>query len=232
MNQPASQEELIQKDLGAVRLVRHAFPMPQFLSALDSDSDLTEVPLLDRFLPLWDVRECHHLAVAAPADRAFNVLRNLDVNRSPIVHALFWLRELPFRLRRRGAAEPPHRSLLEDALSAGWMVLDELPGQQLAVGSVTKPWEAVVTFRGLPGPELRAFREPGFVKIGWGIAVRPAGPGSSVLGTETRVLATDDRSRRRFQRYWFFFGPFIGLIRRIALRMARKELGAKAPPDQ
>ena len=112
------------------------------------------------------------------------------------------------------------------------MVLDELPGQQLAVGSVTKPWEPVVTFRGLPGPELRAFREPGFVKIGWGIAVRPAGPGSSVLGTETRVLATDDLSRRRFQRYWFFFGSFIGLIRWIALRMARKELGAEAPPDQ
>jgi hypothetical protein len=232
MHPPALQEELIQRDLGALRLVRHAFPMPQSIFALDSDPELTEVPMLDRFLPLWDVRECHHLEVAAPADRAFNVLRNLDVNRSPIVHALFWLRELPFRLRRRGAVAPPHRSLLEDALSAGWIVLDELPGQQLAVGSVTKPWEPVVTFRGLPGPELRAFREPGYVKIGWGIAVRAAGPGSSVLGTETRVLATDDRSRRRFQRYWFFFGPFIGLIRRIALRMARKELAAEAPAAQ
>jgi hypothetical protein len=46
------------------------------------------------------------------------------------------------------------------------------------------------------------------------------------------VLATDDRSRRRFQRYWFFFGPFIGLIRRIALRMARKELAAEVPAAQ
>jgi len=232
MNYPAPQEELIQRDLAAVRCRRHAFAMSHSLAALDSDSDLTEVPLLDRFLPFWDVRECHHLAVAAPANRAFDVLRNLDVHRSQIVHALFRLRELPFRFRHRGAAQPPHRSLLEDALSAGWVVLDELPGQQLAVGSVTKPWEPLVTFRGLPGPELRAFREPGFVKIGWGIAVRPAGPDSSVLGTETRVLATDDRSRRRFQRYWFFFGPFIGLIRRIALRMARNELGAEPPLDQ
>jgi hypothetical protein len=183
------------------------------------------VPLLDKFVPLWDVRECHELAVAAPAARAFQVLRDLDVNRARVVKALFWLRSLPSRFAVGGRpAAPPRRSLLEDALSVGWTVLEEVPGQQLAVGAITQPWEPVVRFRGLPGPELRAFREPGFVKIVWGISVRPVDGGGSVLGTETRVVATDERSRRKFGRYWYVFGPFIRLIRRISLRQAKKEL--------
>ncbi|HEY6052227.1 MAG TPA: hypothetical protein VIZ58_13315, partial [Thermoanaerobaculia bacterium] len=180
---------------------------------------------LDRFIPLWDVRECHELVVAAPVGRAFQVLRNLDVNRAPIVKVLFWLRELPSRRKNRDRLPPlGRRSLLEDALSVGWTILEEIPGQQLAVGAITRPWEPVVCFRGVPGPELRAFRDPGFVKIVWGISVRPADGGGCILGTETRVIATDERSRRKFGRYWYVFGPFIRLIRRISLQQAKKEL--------
>ncbi|HEY6148046.1 MAG TPA: hypothetical protein VIZ69_10125, partial [Thermoanaerobaculia bacterium] len=146
---------------------------------------------------------------------------------APIVKALFWLRELPSRFKNRDRLPPPGpRSLLEDALSVGWRVLEEIPGQQLAVGAITRPWEPVVRFRGISGPELRAFRDPGFVKIVWGISVRPAGGAGCILGTETRVIATDERSRRRFGRYWYVFGPFIRLIRRISLRQAKKELEA------
>jgi hypothetical protein len=34
------------------------------------------------------------------------------------------------------------------------------------------------------------------------------------LTTETRVLLTDQRSRRAFGRYWLLIQPFSGLIRR------------------
>ena len=183
------------------------------------------VPLLDKCLPMWDVRERHELFVGASAERAWKVLRALDLNRSPIVKALFWLRTLPGRFKGGGAPPAPsRRSLLEDALSVGWVVLEEVPGRQLTVGAITQPWTPVVSFRGFPGGEFRAFHEPGFVKIVWGIAVSPAGPAASVLSTETRVLATDEVSRRKFRRYWYVFGSFIRLIRWISLRMAREEL--------
>jgi len=203
-------------------------PMNAHHSSLPWNPDPAEVPLLDKFLPLWDVREWHELRVSAPADRAFSALRNLDVNRAPVVKALFWLRSIPSRFSRTAAlpASKP-RSLLEDALSVGWVVLDEIPGQQIAVGAVTRPWEGVVRFQGLPGPELRAFRAPGFVKIVWGFSVRALEGGACVLGTETRVLATDELSRRRFGRYWWFFGFFIRLIRVISLRLAKEDLEAR-----
>jgi hypothetical protein len=34
------------------------------------------------------------------------------------------------------------------------------------------------------------------------------------LTTETRVLLTDDGSRRAFRRYWLVIRPFSGVIRR------------------
>ena len=220
---------MIQADLEMRGGDLHAPPMNTHHSSDPlSDPDTAEVPLLDKFLPLWDVRECHELSVAAPAGRAFEVLRNLDINRAPVVKALFWLRSLPSRFSGRAVA-PPHkaRSLLEDALSVGWVVLGEIPAQQLAVGAVTRPWEPIVRFHGLPGPELRAYREPGFVKIVWGISARPLDEGACVLGTETRVLATDEVSRRRFSRYWWFFGSFIRLIRVMSLRLAKRDLEAR-----
>jgi hypothetical protein len=41
--------------------------------------------------------------------------------------------------------------------------------------------------------------------------------GGGELTTETRVLATDERSRRAFARYWLLIRPFSGLIRRLWL---------------
>ena len=43
----------------------------------------------------------------------------------------------------------------------------------------------------------------------------PAQDGA-LLTTETRMLATDEASRRRFARYWRLIRPASGLIRRLA----------------
>lgn len=214
---------MIQTNLEILLRPVHA---PSMVSAfVESPRTKIGVELLDRYLPVWDVGERHELPVAAPAARAYEVLRALDLNRSRVVKALFWLRTVPGRVRGGAhAAGPPRQSLLDEALSAGWVILEEDPGRQLAVGAVTRPWEPVVRFQGLSGPKFRAFDESGNVKIAWGIAVYPVGPDASILATETRVLATDPVSRAKFGGYWFVFGSFIRLIRWIALRMARKEL--------
>ena len=44
----------------------------------------------------------------------------------------------------------------------------------------------------------------------------------TTLSTETRVLATDEASRRAFRRYWLVIRPFSGLIRRVWLRAIRQ----------
>ena len=74
------------------------------------------------------------------------------------------------------------------------------------------------------GSELAAFAEPDYAKIVWSMAAIPEDHGRCRVVLETRVAATDDPARRKFKKYWFVFGPFIGLIRRIILRMLKREL--------
>lgn len=186
--------------------------------------------LIDAYLPVFEVRERHEARVRAEPARAYAALRDLDLNRSPVVRALFALRTLPERLQSRGPRlVRAETTFLQTTLSAGWKILEEIPNEELVAGAVTRPWEPVVHFRGMSGDAFRAFSEPGFAKIAWSIAARSAGEGLSLVTTETRVATTDPRSRRRFRRYWLFFGPFIGLIRILALRLLRRELERERP---
>jgi hypothetical protein len=51
------------------------------------------------------------------------------------------------------------------------------------------------------------------------------------LSTETRVVATDARTRRAFAVYWFLIRPGSGVIRRELLRVvARRSESRIGPP--
>jgi hypothetical protein len=189
-------------------------------------------PLLDRFMPHYEIREFHETRVAAPAEVAFAVARELDMQGSGVVRAIFKGRELFM------GADPSNRRrpqpFLSEVMALGWRILHEEPGRKLVVGAVTQPWNADVTFRGLEPEEFAAFREPGFTKILWTLEAEPTGDETSIFRTETRAVTTDSESRRRFRRYWAMVSPGVVLIRHEMLRQVRgeaaKRFSAAAPP--
>lgn len=186
-------------------------------------------PLLDRFLSVFEVAERHRIAVAAPAPVTFAAALRLDLERSPVVRAIFAGRELLMRTTPAPAPDVGSDSFLSRVLSLGWGVLAEEPGREIVLGAVTKPWEANVKFRSLPPGEFAAFAEPGYAKIVWNLAVDPLGPGRSVCRTETRVATTDPASRRRFRRYWSLVSPGVRLIRWETLRLIRRDAEQRRP---
>jgi hypothetical protein len=102
------------------------------------------------------------------------------------------------------------------------------------MGAVTKPWEPNVVFRALPPGEFAAFNDPDYVKIVWTLRADPIDATHSLFTTETRAIATDEPSRRKFRRYWSFFSPGIILIRWMTLRplKAAAERLASIQPDE
>jgi hypothetical protein len=110
----------------------------------------------------------------------------------------------------------------------GWGVLAEVPGREVVVGAVTQAWAANVVFRPLPPDEFAAFHESGYAKIVWTIRADPLCATESVARTETRVVTTDPAARATFRRFWVFSLPGIVLIRRIALRLVKKEAERRA----
>ena len=141
-------------------------------------------PLLDRFMPAYEVREYHHTEVAAPAEVAFAVARELDMQGSGLVRAIFKGREL---LMGTDSARRDAQPFLSEVMALGWRVLHEESGRKLVMGAVTRPWEANVRFRGLDPEQFASFQEPGYAKIIWTLEAEPASAESSVFRTETRV---------------------------------------------
>jgi hypothetical protein len=178
-------------------------------------------PLLDRFMPVYDIVERHHIGVAAPADVTFAAACEIDMQRSPIIRAIFRAREVILGSEPDTAARP--HGLLAWSKSLGWGVLAETPDREIVMGAVTQPWKANVLFRPLSPDAFTTFNEPGFVKIAWTLRADATGSTESVFRTETRAVATDVMARTRFRRYWSLLSPGIIVIRRMMLQPLKAE---------
>lgn len=182
--------------------------------------------LLDRFMPEYEVAERHSIRVEAPADVTLAAAGDLDLLGSPVVRAIIRARELLLGADRDDRPRPP--GLLAEVQALGWGVLAEVPGREVVVGAVTRPWEANVVFRAVPPGEFASFAEPGYAKIAWTLRADPAGERASVFRTETRVATTDALARATFRRYWALLSPGIILIRLAMLRPLKREAERRA----
>ena len=184
--------------------------------------------LLDRLMPEPEVDEYHRLKVRAPAAVTFAAAQQMDIQASPVVKGIFWLRAIPSLLHGRPFRPQGSRGIVAETLDRGWGVLAEVPGREIVVGACTQPWHEHVTFRPLPPEQFAAFSEPGYVKIIWTLAAEPAGPGESWFITSTRVATTDPGSRKKFRRYWAPMSAGIILIRYAGLPLVRRQAQRQA----
>ncbi len=181
-------------------------------------------PLLDTFMRDHDVGERHEVAVDAPADITLAAAKELEIESSRIVCAIFRARELLLRSKRDDSQRP--KGIVELTKAIGWCVLAEVPGREIVMGAVTRPWDANPVFRAVPPDEFAAFAEPGYVKIAWTLRASPRPDGGSTFHTETRAVATDPAARRKFRVYWSLLSPGIIFIRTALLS------GLKAAADR
>lgn len=185
--------------------------------------------LLDALMPRYDFNEVHSVVVRAARAAVFNAIRAVTPAEMPLVGALFALRALPHRLFGLGPGIRPaaQRPLLDQALQAGFLLLAEAPQQEIVVGTVGAFW----SLRGGPSVTLASaeefvtFARPGYAKAAMNFSMEPV-DGSIRLRTETRILATDPVSRRRFARYWRMIHAGSALIRRAWLAAIRRRAEA------
>jgi hypothetical protein len=185
-----------------------------------------EDPLLDRFLPVYEIVERHQIRVAAPAAMTLDVARDMELQASPVVRTIIRAREIILGATRDDRRRP--HGLLAETQSLGWGVLADVPGREVVVGAVTRPWEPNVMFRALPPDQFAAFNEAGYVKIAWTIRADPISASESVFRTETRAVATDSSARTRFRRYWSLLSPGIIVIRWALLGPVKNEAERRA----
>ena len=172
-------------------------------------------PVLDRFMATYEVVERHNVRVRAPAEITLAAAYEQNLLGSPVIRAIFKARELVLGSTPDERARP--QALLPQMLALGWGILAEVPGREIVMGAVTKPWDPNPRFRALDAEHFAAFDEPDYVKIVWSLRADALGPHESIFRTETRAVATDDFARLTFRRYWALVSPGVALIRRASL---------------
>jgi hypothetical protein len=183
-------------------------------------------PVLDEFMPAYEIVERHQVRVRAPAAVTFEAAKDQDLRGSGLASAIFKARELVLGARSSDRADD--RALLPAMLSLGWGILREEPGREIVLGAVTRPWQANVVFRPVPAAEFAGFDEPDYVKIVWTLRADPVGENESIFRTETRAIATDAAARAKFRRYWAWVSPGVALIRRMMLAPLKAEAERRA----
>lgn len=187
-----------------------------------------EPTLINAFLPTYDVSERHATSVRASPERIYAALRTTDLATSPVVRVLFALRAMPqLCSAKSGASRAAVRRLrmsirLRDFEAHGFTVLAEDPPRELLIGLVGTFWTAGGGLRTVDAATFRGPQPPGTARAAWNFQVRSSADGSCELTTETRVLAADAESRRRFRWYWRVIRPSSGVIRRSMLKAIRR----------
>jgi hypothetical protein len=167
---------------------------------------------LDEALPGWDRRERHSIPCDAPPAAVMRPAEEVTWQEVPIFRGLIAMMPLG---RPRFSEDEPVLALFT---GAGFEVLVR-EDDELLVGGIERFCRSRPVVR-LLSPDLTGFRkfdEPGCIKIGVDFRYR-----GGLLSTETRVCATDPRSRWLFSFYWLVIRGGSGLIRHVWLRAVRR----------
>lgn len=186
--------------------------------------------LLDEVLPEWHWCETYGRRFPAAADASLEAILGVRAADMPVTRRLMAMRDLPsWIIKRRPRFDGPRTDgpLVAAMLEFGFCRLGEVPGREYAFGLVDQAWRLDGGERiTLDGPaNFVDFARPGFVKVAANFAATALDAGAFV-STQTRILATDERTRREFGRYWLVVRPFSGMTRRDWLRAGERRLGA------
>lgn len=171
--------------------------------------------MLDEFIPAYDVHEVHSTSIAARPEAVIDAIREVTAREVPLMVVLMTLRAGPRARRLSGG-----RTILTQFERAGFVALREGP-DGMVYGGVGRFWTPSGGLRGVDPSGFGAFDEPGYAKAAFSFELERRGD-RTLLTTETRVLATDERSRRRFRRYWRLVHPGSAAIRIAWLRAIRR----------
>jgi hypothetical protein len=166
---------------------------------------------LDDLLPTPDHVTRQARWIDAPPEAVWDALHQVRLSCLPVTLVLGAVRFLPVMVARRGRDGFHDRPFL-DALPVP--LLSSEPPHAVVYGGALQAWRLT---GGQEPPRLdaegvRTWSEPGWVKAAMDFRLTRKDNGTE-LSSETRVVSTDDATRRRFARYWVVVQPGSTAIR-------------------
>jgi hypothetical protein len=160
---------------------------------------------LDDVVPVVDHVTRQSRWINASPEDVWTALHEVKLTGLPLTVVLGAVRFLPVLLTGKGFGHLHDRPFL-DALPVPLLASEE--PESVVFGGVLQAWRLT---GGAESPSLDAEQfhdwwRPGWVKAAMDFRLTPRGNGTE-LSSETRVVSTDDDTRRRFRLYWLLVQP-------------------------
>ena len=167
---------------------------------------------LDDVVPEADHATRQSRVIDAPPSVVWEELHRLRLSSLPVTLLFSAVRALPVLLAGRGRRRRGIDRTFLDVVPIPELASD--PPSHVVFGGVLQAWRLT---GGRTPPELdaagvREWSEPGWVKVGMEFRLTRT-LGGTRLSCETRVAATDAKTRRRFGLYWLAVQPGSSAIR-------------------
>ncbi len=171
--------------------------------------------VLDDAMPEYQFSEQHSARIHARPEQVMQAIRQLTVGDMKSLVTLLKIRGAALRLHDTGDFVRHVRSLqdtrLLDTFSQSGYVFGGSEHEIVICGGANMRAKRPLEVRTVQ--EFADYREQRAVKMAFDFNVEDAGGGWSTVTAETRVVATDDSTRRGMGRYWRLIVPGSGLLR-------------------
>jgi hypothetical protein len=166
---------------------------------------------LDEIMPDYQFSETHSASIRARPEQVMQAVRESTFGDMKSLATLLKIRAAALRAPRESDVFSQDKRIL-DLFSASGYVTGGSDHEILTCGGANV--RARRNLRPSTLQEFADYRDQGAVKMAFDFYVEDAGGSWSTLTAETRVLATDDQTRRGMGRYWRLIVPGSGLLRR------------------
>jgi hypothetical protein len=179
--------------------------------------------LIDEFLPSGDFSAAYTIGIDASTSAVYQCLLQSDFSDAWLVRFLMSLRSGKWLPRNRIPGD-----LLERLKGTGFVVLVEVPDEELVIGVAGRFWRPDGgRCMELAADDFTGFSRPGYAKVAWNFKLRADSSESTVLSTETRIKCFGRAALWKFRIYWSLVGPFSGLMRKAILKRVKSEAQSK-----
>ena len=176
---------------------------------------------LDEFAPAFHFREHHETLVNARAADVFAAIQATTASEIALFQSFTWIR----RFGRPGAESilnaPEHLPIIDVATRTTFLMLAERPSQEVVIGSVVIAPPGLRRRDVATPDQFKALSQPGLAIATFNFRIAEEGP-LTRLTTETRVVATDNWTLRRFTAYWRVIYPGSAILRMTWLQAIKR----------
>jgi hypothetical protein len=181
--------------------------------------------LLNQFLPHYDFNEVHKVIVKASPEKTFAAVKALTpAELSPLVGIMLDLRGLPSRLIGHARSKlTDTEPFLDQLFKNSFFLLADESGE-IVFGLIGQFWKLAGgrTVSITASDEFIHFNQTDFARVAANLRVEASGD-CTILSTETRIVAPDAATRRKFAFYWRLISMGSGWIRILWLNAIKRK---------